>query len=98
MVERARELAQIKKFDWFAAGMLRAEYREDGGRHVVVFYDMRYSMRTDSTESLWGRAWSSAPTAKCLTFGASRATGAAGCASSSRSCGKISSAINKFLR
>jgi len=52
-VRKARQLPEIKTFDWFALGQLRAAYIEDSGKHMVDFYDMRYAMRPEGLTSIW---------------------------------------------
>lgn len=53
-VRRARELPEVETFDWFAGGQLRAVYERRDDLHVVEFQDMRYAVRPDSPEGLWG--------------------------------------------
>jgi inner membrane protein len=51
-IDRAREVPEVKGFDWFDMGMTRASYERRGdGLHVVAFHDMRYGTGTESTES-----------------------------------------------
>jgi inner membrane protein len=52
-VERARQLPDVRVFEWFAMGQTRASYRHTDGLHVVTFNDMRYGVRAESIESLW---------------------------------------------
>ena len=52
-IDRARELAACRTYEWFARGRIRPEYRKVNGVHVVRFHDMRYAGATDGLESLW---------------------------------------------
>ncbi len=52
-VRRARELPQVKVFDWFTMGQTRAVYSHRNGDQIVDFYDMRYGIRPESLESIW---------------------------------------------
>jgi len=38
---------------WFTSGCFRVAYREEDGRHIVELHDMRFSLSTTYTESLW---------------------------------------------
>jgi hypothetical protein len=53
-VEKARILPDVKNFEWFAMGQTRADYAQRDGTHIVTFSDMRYGVRPESVESLWG--------------------------------------------
>jgi hypothetical protein len=53
-IEKARELPDVKIFDWFAMGQTKASYTQRDGLHMVTFSDMRYGIRPESLESLWG--------------------------------------------
>jgi inner membrane protein len=53
-VRRAMELQDARVFDWFAMGRTRASYARRDGLHFVEFHDMRYGLRPDSLETLWG--------------------------------------------
>jgi len=52
-VRRARQLREIKVFEWFAMGRTRAKYVRQDGRAIVEFHDMRYGVQPESVESLW---------------------------------------------
>jgi len=52
-VARARQVGQVKNYDWFADGRLRASYASQGDHHIVTFHDMRYGWPVESVESLW---------------------------------------------
>jgi inner membrane protein len=52
-VTKARELPEVKTFTWFAGGQVCATYRQEDGRHVVEFQDMRYSLRPEDTTGMW---------------------------------------------
>jgi inner membrane protein len=52
-IQMARSLREAKTFDWFTNGMTRATYAVQNSKHVVGFHDMRYSLASDSTASLW---------------------------------------------
>ncbi len=52
-IERAKSIPEVKLFDWFTMGQMRAAYVHKNGRHLVDLYDMRYGIRPDSLESLW---------------------------------------------
>jgi len=53
LVERARELPQVRNYIWFAMGMVEARFNLKEGPGVVEFHDMRYGPTTDSVSSLW---------------------------------------------
>jgi len=53
LVERARELPQVRNYIWFAMGMVEARFNPKEGSDVVEFHDMRYGPTTDSISSLW---------------------------------------------
>jgi inner membrane protein len=54
LIRRARTTRAYRIYDWFSSGNLRAQMAKDSlGRPVVRFHDMRYSMGTDSLQSLW---------------------------------------------
>ena len=50
---RARGLEEVKTYEWFAMGQIRASYRLQDGRHVVGFHDMRYGLSAGDVESMW---------------------------------------------
>ncbi len=52
--QEARNLEQIKIFDWFTNYHLRADYKKELKRHIIYFHDMRYGLFPESSESLWG--------------------------------------------
>ena len=52
-VRRARQLAAVRTYDWFAMGLTRATYQFTAGHHVVEFHDMRYSFPPESVNSMW---------------------------------------------
>jgi inner membrane protein len=52
-IDRARLLPQVREYEWFAMGRVRAAGREEGGLYIVEFSDMRYATRLDGIESLW---------------------------------------------
>ena len=52
-IDRARTLPQVREYEWFAMGRVRAAYRQEGGVHVVEFNDMRYGASLESIDSLW---------------------------------------------
>jgi len=53
LIASARELPQVKTYEWFAGAQLRGEYRRVGDRHFVLFHDMRYGRTISSVESMW---------------------------------------------
>jgi inner membrane protein len=53
LVERARELPQVRNYIWFAMGLVEARFNPKEGPDIVEFHDMRYGPTTDSVESLW---------------------------------------------
>jgi inner membrane protein len=53
-VRRARELPDVRTFEWFALGRVRAAYEHSACRHVVAFQDMRYGPVTGSSGGMWG--------------------------------------------
>jgi inner membrane protein len=54
LIAQARTTRAYRIYDWFSSGNLRAEMTQGPeGRPVVRFHDMRYSMNTDSLQSLW---------------------------------------------
>lgn len=53
-VDRARELPQVKTFEWFAMGRTRAKYERRNGLHVVELSDMRYGRSAESPQGIWG--------------------------------------------
>jgi inner membrane protein len=67
-IERARQTRAYRIYNWFASGSLRAE-QEPGpaGTEEVYFHDMRYSMGTDSAESLWPLRFRFAPDGDLLS-------------------------------
>ncbi len=52
-IEKARQLPEVQRYDWFTSGTVRATSSHKNGRHVVEFHDMRYGMPLENTESLW---------------------------------------------
>jgi len=52
-LDKARQLPQVRVFNWFAMGRVRAEVRCLDGRHIVEFHDVRYGLSPESLESLW---------------------------------------------
>ncbi len=52
-VRSARELRQVKIYNWFAGNKMRADYTQSNGNHIITFHDMRYAHPLDSTESFW---------------------------------------------
>jgi inner membrane protein len=52
-IQRARELQDVKIFEWFAMGQLRPTYEKRNGLHIIQFHDMRYGIRSQSLISLW---------------------------------------------
>lgn len=52
-IDRARTLPQVREYEWFAMGRVRASYRQEEGLHVVEFHDMRYGASLESIDSLW---------------------------------------------
>ena len=53
LVERARELPQVRNYIWFAMGLVEARFNPKEGPDIVEFHDMRYGPTMDSVESLW---------------------------------------------
>lgn len=51
--KRANQLEDIKIFNWFTMGRMRASYIYRRGQHIVEFHDMRYGIRPEAVESLW---------------------------------------------
>lgn len=52
-ISRARRLEEIKTYEWFAMGQMRAAYSRRDGLHVVEFHDMRYGAMPGSPDSMW---------------------------------------------
>ncbi len=52
-VRRAREFPEVKLFEWFTMGQMRANYWRVNHQQVVEFFDMRYGVRPESMESIW---------------------------------------------
>jgi inner membrane protein len=52
-IDRARQLEEARDYAWFAMGWVRSAERDEEGRHVVEFHDMRYGERTESVASMW---------------------------------------------
>ncbi|MFA5865577.1 MAG: metal-dependent hydrolase [Phycisphaerae bacterium] len=52
-IRRARELPEVKLFNWFAMGQLRVTYLYHNSRQIVEFHDMRYGIDPQSLDSLW---------------------------------------------
>ncbi|MHA1570082.1 MAG: metal-dependent hydrolase [Alphaproteobacteria bacterium] len=52
-VAKARQLKQVRTFDWFAGGRLRAEHATTNDGHIVTFHDMRYAWPIESADSIW---------------------------------------------
>jgi inner membrane protein len=54
LIAQARTTRAYQIYDWFSSGNLRAERTQGPQGHPVIrFHDMRYSMGTDSLQSLW---------------------------------------------
>lgn len=49
----ARQLPQVRTFDWFAGTQTRPDYTFQNGLHIIDFHDMRYGLLPESCESLW---------------------------------------------
>jgi inner membrane protein len=52
-IRRALELPEMKTYDWFAMGQLRATYSRRDGFHVAEFQDMRYGSSAAGLEGQW---------------------------------------------
>ncbi len=52
-ISRARRLEEIKTYEWFAMGQMRAAYSRRDGLHVVEFHDMRYGATPGGPDSMW---------------------------------------------
>ena len=52
-IRQARQLEEVKSFNWFAMGQVRAEYEHRDGLNIVKFQDMRYSLTPGSLDGLW---------------------------------------------
>ena len=53
LIDEARQTRGYRIYNWFALGQLRPEVDAGGRVTLIRFHDMRYSLSTDSGESLW---------------------------------------------
>jgi len=51
--QKARQLDEVKTFDWFAMGRTRLAYQKQLDAHVVECMDMRYGTRPAGLKSIW---------------------------------------------